>query len=148
MHSVWCCDVVCLFLWTFFSPHSDFYTTLFSFNSLLFFFFALFRYARGAHVERDQEKYHGGLIDMLCDTTLNDQQRSVVIDAIHNFCYGKDGESNKSEIIQHYYRILRKILFQCSEKDHDLVLRRSANTLLCLLNIRADHDAADADDDH
>ena len=77
---------------------------------------------------------------MLCDTTLNDQQRSVVIDAIHNFCYGKDGESNKSEIIQHYYRILRKILFQCSEKDHDLVLRRSANTLLCLLNIRADHD--------
>ena len=124
-------------LWAFFP---SFFVVL---TCVLIWIFFFSRYARGDHVERDHERYHGGLIDMLCDVTLDDQQRSLVCDAIHNFCYGKDGQSNKEDIIQHYYRVLRRVLLQCGGKDRELVLRRSANTLLCLLNIRADHDADD-----
>ena len=80
---------------------------------------------------------------MLCDrssSALTESDLACVIDAVHNFCYlGKDAAKNKEDIIHHYYRPLRRTLMDLCGSGHGLTVRRSANTLITLLNIRVDH---------
>ena len=71
-------------------------------------------------------------------------ESSVVLDCVHHFCYGKDGNHNIVEVVHHYYRILRQRCCELADSENgkgrkrSLKCRRSANGLICLLNIRKD----------
>ena len=82
----------------------------------------------------------GGIVVLLCDARLNENEKSKMLDTIHNFCYGKDGNVNKEEVIHHYYRVLRQMCLRLSESDVSLECRRSANGVICLLDLRKNHD--------
>jgi hypothetical protein len=98
-----------------------------------------------SHVQRDPSLI-GGLVPLLCsqEGVLSDDELSVVLDCVHHFCYGKDGNSNKVEVVHHYYRILRQRCCELADSENgkgrkrSLKCRRSANGLICLLNIRKD----------
>ena len=82
----------------------------------------------------------GGIVVLLCDARLNENEKSKMLDTIHNFCYGKDGNVNKEQVIHHYYRVLRQMCLRLSESDVSLECRRSANGVICLLDLRKNHD--------
>jgi hypothetical protein len=125
-------------------------------------YFNYFWVSSGDHIKYN-EKLKGGLIHLLIEGgkdriqgsddsggggRLNDQELSVVMDSIHNYCYGIDdgGKRNKSEILHHYYRPLKLILLTLSSSSQSLTVRRSANTLICLLNLRKDDEDGGDDD--